>query len=137
MEKAVMSVRMKSWIKLLEEAAASGLPKGIWCDQNGINRRRFFYWQQKIREFVLEQHPELALSVPNGEIREMNNQIVSSLPVFCELKPGEPVSDEPENKMASAFSADAMIQYGNYKIFIGNSVSEKTLSTVLSVIHHA
>ena len=51
MEKAVMSVRMKSWIKLLEEAAASGLPKGIWCDQNGINRRRFFYWQQKIREF--------------------------------------------------------------------------------------
>ena len=132
-----MSVRMKNWIKLLEEAAASGLPKSIWCDQNGINRRRFFYWQQKIREFVLEQHPELALSVPNGEIREMNNQIVSSLPVFCELKPGEPVSDEPENKMESAFSADAMIQYGNYKIFIGNSVSEKTLSTVLSVIHHA
>ncbi len=63
MDSAIMSVRMKKWVDILQEAAASGLPKVTWCEQNGINRRQFFHWQKKIREFVLEQHPELGLSV--------------------------------------------------------------------------
>ena len=65
MDKAVMSVRMRKWAGILQEAATSGLSKVTWCEQNGINRRQFFYWQKQIREFVLEQHPELRMSVPD------------------------------------------------------------------------
>ena len=47
MDKAVMSVRMKKWAGILQEAATSGLTKTEFCTQNGIDRRQFFHWQKK------------------------------------------------------------------------------------------
>ena len=137
MNKAIMNVRMKKWAGILQEAAASGLPKVTWCEQNGINRRQFFHWQKKIREFILEQHPEFGLSVPDGQIRAVNNQMTSSLPIFCELKPQATVPAAPENKPDAPFSAEAMIQLGQCRVYVGNMTSERTLSMILSVIQHA
>ena len=138
MDKAIMSVRMKKWAWILQEAAASGLPKVTWCEQNGINRRQFFHWQKRIREFVLEQHPELGLSVPDGQIREVNNQMTSSLPIFYELKPQAAEPSAPENNPdPSSFSAEAIIQLGQCRVYVGNTISERTLSMIISVIQHA
>lgn len=138
MDKAIMSVRMKKWAGILQEAAASGLPKVTWCEQNGIDRRQFFHWQKKIREFVLEQHPELGLSVPDGQIRAVNNQMTSSLPIFYELKPQAAMSSSaPANNSDPSFSAEAMIQLGQCRVYVGNVTSERTLSMILSVIQHA
>lgn len=137
MDKAVMSVRMKKWAGILQEAAASGMTKVAWCEQNGINRRQFFHWQKKIREFVLEQHPELGLSVPEGQIRAVNSQMTSSLPIFYELKPQTALSCAPADNPDSPFSAEAMIQLGESRVFVGNMTSERTLAMILSVIQHA
>ncbi len=138
MDQAIMSVRMKKWAGILQEAAASGLTKGAWCEQNGISQRQFFHWQKKIREFVLEQHPELGLSTPDGQIRTVNNQMTSSLPIFCELKPKEDIHPVPTvSSSPMNFIPGAMIQCGNYQIFVGDSTTEKTLSTILKVIQHA
>ena len=136
MDKAVMSVRMRKWAGILQEAATSGLSKVTWCEQNGINRRQFFYWQKQIREFVLEQHPELRMSVPDGQIREVNSQMTSSLPVFYELNPKASLPSAPENTTVSPFSAEAMIQLGKYQVYVGNTASERTLAMILSVIQH-
>jgi hypothetical protein len=139
MDKAVMSVRMKKWAGILQEAATSGLTKTEFCTQNGIDRRQFFHWQKKIREYVLQQNPELGLPPSHGQmqqIRAVNSQIMPSLPVFVELKPKEePPSDPPVPEIC--FSAGVMIQIGPYQVYIGDSVTEKTLSTILSVIRHA
>ena len=132
-----MSVRMKKWAGILQEAAASGLPKVTWCEQNGINRRQFFHWQKKIREFVLEQHPELGLSVPDGQIRAVNNQMTSSLPIFYELKPQATIPTSPASNLDTPFSAEAMIQLGQCQVYVGKMTSESTLSMILSVIQHA
>ena len=138
MDKAIMSVRMKKWAGILQEAAASGLPKITWCEQNGVNRRQFFHWQKKIREFVLEQHPELGVSVPEGQIRAVNNQMTSSLPIFYELKPQTAVSSSASaTNSGSSFSAEAMIQLGQCQVYVGNETSERTLSMILSVIQRA
>ena len=101
MDKAVMSVRMKKWARILQEAATSGLTKTEFCAQNGIDRRQFFHWQKKIREYVLQQNTELGVPPSHGQmqqIRAVNSQIIPSLPVFVELKPKEePSSDKPFN----------------------------------------
>lgn len=137
MDKAIMSVRMKKWAGILQEAAASGMTKVAWCEQHGINRRQFFHWQKKIREFVLEQHPELGLSVPDGQIRAANKQMTSSLPIFYELKPQAEVPSIPATNPDSSFAAEAMIQLGQCRVYVGNATSERTLSMILSVIEHA
>ena len=140
MDQAVMSVRMKKWAGIIQEAANSGLTKTAFCNQHGIDRRQFFHWQKQIREYVLEHNPDLGLPAPvHGQmqqIRAVNSQIMPSLPVFCELKPREELpSVRPDTQ--APFSAEAMIQLGEYQVYIGDSITEKTLSTILSVIRHA
>ena len=143
MDKAVMSVRMKKWAGIIQEAAASGLTKSEFCKRNGIDRRQFFHWQKQLREYALQQNPELAMiEVPDGPrqpVRAVNAQLTTSLPVFCELKPPDELPSVPERKTEtiSSFAAEAMIQYERYQIYVSSAVCERTLTTILSVIRHA
>lgn len=142
LDKAVMSVRMQKWAGIIQEAATSGLTKTEFCARKGINKRQFFHWQKRIREYVLENNPELGLPAPpHGQmhqIREVNSQIMQTLPVFCEIAPREDAHPAPANQLSEAsFSPGAMVQIGPYQIYVGDSTSEQTLSTILSVIQHA
>ena len=143
LDKAVMSVRMKKWAGIIQEAAASGLTKSEFCARNGIDRRQFFHWQKQLREFALQQNPELAMiEVPDGPrqlVRAVNAQLTTSLPVFCELKPPDELPAVPERKgeTVSSFAAEVMIQYERYQIYVSSTVCERTLTTILSVIRHA
>ena len=143
LDKAVMNVRMKKWAGIIQEAAASGLTKSEFCARNGIDRRQFFHWQKQLREFALQQNPELAMiEVPDGPrqlVRAVNAQLTTSLPVFCELKPPDELPASPERKAetVSSFAAEVMIQYEQYQIYVSGTVCERTLTTILSVIRHA
>ena len=142
LDKAVMSVRMKKWAGIIQEATSSGLTKTEFCAKKGIDRRQFFHWQKKIREYVLTNNPELGLPAPpHGQmhqIREVNSQIMPALPVFCEITPQEDAHPAPAvQPQETAFSPEAMIRIGPYQIYIGDSVSERMLSTILSVIRNA
>ena len=142
LDKSVMSVRMKKWAEIIQEAATSGLTKTEFCARKGIDRRQFFHWQKQIREYVLENNPELGLPAPpHGQmhqIREVNSQIMPALPVFCEITPRDDAHPAPAvQRPESSFSPGAMIQIGPYRIYVGDSASERMLSTILSVIRHA
>lgn len=142
LDKSVMSVRMKKWAEIIQEAATSGLTKTEFCARKGIDRRQFFHWQKQIREYVLENNPELGLPAPpHGQmhqIREVNSQIMPALPVFCEITPRDDAHPAPAvQRPESSFSPGAMIQVGSYRIYVGDSATERILSTILSVIRNA
>ena len=142
LDKAVMSVRMKQWAEIIQEAATSGLTKTEFCARKGIDRRQFFHWQKQIREYVLENNPELGLPAPpHGQmhqIREVNSQIMPALPVFCEITTRDDTHPAPAvQRPELSFSPGAMIQVGAYQIYVGDSATERTLSTILSVIRNA
>ena len=142
MNKSVMSVRMKKWAEIIQEAATSGLTKTEFCARKGIDRRQFFHWQKQIREYVLENNPELGLPAPpHGQmhqIREVNSQIMPALPVFCEITPRDDAHPAPAvQRPEPSFSPGAMIQVGSYRIYVGDSATERILSTILSVIRNA
>ena len=142
LDKSVMSVRMKKWAEIIQEAATSGLTKTEFCARKGIDRRQFFHWQKQIREYVLENNPELGLPAPpHGQmhqIREVNSQIMPALPVFCEITPRDDAHPAPAvQRPESSFSPGAMIQVGSYRIYVGDSATERTLSMILSVIRNA
>ena len=138
-----MSVRMRKWAGIIQEAASSGMTKNEFCERNGIDRSQFYHWQKRIREFVLEHNPQLGLPPSQGQmqqIRATNSQVIASLPVFCELKPKE--EELPEIPLTSevpvsSFSATVMIQFQGFQIYVTDSATEKTLTLILSVIQHA
>lgn len=141
MDKAVMSARMQKWAAIIQEAATCGMTKTEFCARKGINRRQFFHWQKIIREYILKQNPELGLPPPRGQMREIraaNSQIIPSLPVFCELKVREerpPAQDVC--KAETTLATEAVVQLGDYRIYVGESTTERTLSTILKVIRNA
>lgn len=143
LDQSVMSVRMQKWVSIIQDAVNSGLTKKEYCARNGIDRSQFFHWQKRIREYVLKQNPGLALPPTRGhmqQIREVNSQVIASLPVFCELKPRDELPSAPAAQpvpAVAAFSAGVMIQFGQFQVYVSESASEKTLRLVFSVIQHA
>ena len=139
-----MNVRMQKWVRIIQDAVNSGLTKNEYCARNGIDRSQFFHWQKRIRQFVLQNNPELGLPDPQHgqmqQLRAVNSQVIASLPVFCELKPREeiaPVQQVQTVPAVAAFSAEVMVQFGQFQIYVNESASEKTLRLVFSVIQHA
>ncbi len=51
----VREMRIREWKKVFEDKAASGLSAKEYCQQNGIGKDQYFYWQKIVRESVLDE----------------------------------------------------------------------------------
>lgn len=51
----VRQMRIREWKKVFEDKAASGLSAKEYCQQNGIGKDQYFYWQKIVRESVLNE----------------------------------------------------------------------------------
>ena len=47
-------MKLVEWTHLVEERAASGKSVTAWCEEQGIARRIFYYWRQRVREAAVE-----------------------------------------------------------------------------------
>ena len=47
MDKSTSDVRLARWLPIIEECAASGMPKKDWCKEHNIELKKFYYWQRK------------------------------------------------------------------------------------------
>ena len=136
MNNHVRMVRLQQWMDLLQKVADSGIPKCTWCDQNGVSRRQFFYWQKKVQEYILsQQQPGLPLPA-DSEGSGVSGLLSQKTPVFCELKPSSQLHGSHVEPAASR-SAGIMLQIGPYQVFVGNTADEHTLAMVLSVLRRA
>jgi len=139
MDKASYEVRIKQWLSINQEANASGLTKSSWCELNGISPRQFYYWQKKVRNFALTQ----------THSRSTDRQYDTSFStegkdkratVFCELPaPTEHSQISPSNGQTignTTFVPELVLQCGSFQLLLSHAITEKTLSTVLSVLNH-
>ncbi len=51
----VRQMRIREWKKVFEDKASSGLSAKEYCQQNGIGKDQYFYWQKIVRESVLDE----------------------------------------------------------------------------------
>lgn len=140
MDKDAYEIRMKQWASIIQEAGSSGLTKTEWCKEHNISLRNFYYWQRKLRQYVLS-HDEVNPSLPAKRTPDKaleGDSAIQPLPVFCELTPpkSEPAKPAGELGFTEPFIPEIALCYGDFHFLIGNTVSEKTLSTVLSVLRH-
>lgn len=50
MDKIIHKVRREQWIKIIKECLASGSNKTVWCREQGISDKSFFYRQRRLSE---------------------------------------------------------------------------------------
>jgi len=53
--KVTAEVRMAQWAQIIQERIASGESIKTYCENRGIGRDAFFYWQRKLRIAACEQ----------------------------------------------------------------------------------
>jgi hypothetical protein len=64
--------RLEQWAQKIREQKASGQSIQAWCEENGIHRQRYFYWQRKLRALACEQfagttgEAQTMLTIPSG-----------------------------------------------------------------------
>ena len=78
------NAKLNAWYETLQERKASGQSVDAWCQENGIVRSTYYYWQKKVREAVearlgLEEERRehfVALPLPGGKAGEKESQAI-------------------------------------------------------------
>lgn len=134
MDKKAYEIRLNEWIGLIRAANDSGLTRSEWCRQNGITKRRYYYWQNKVRDYLIEAGmatQNTAAPVPSGPSSLMEQ------PIFCEIREPavETVLCSTEHTKAG-FKTDAVINYGPISVFINEDTSDRTLAKLISAFRN-
>lgn len=118
--------RMKGWITIIQACNSSGQGKKEWCEENGVDVRKFYYWQRKIREELYQemQEDDLAMAL---------SACVQPTPEFAEvtLPPAPPKGSECEREPA------AVLKVGAVTIEIYNTASKSLLENMWRMMRYA
>ena len=73
--------RASQWAEIVRTRQSSGKSIRVWCEENGVTEKSFYYWQRKFREEVCN-------------IIEQNTAPILSLPSYAEINMPSPVKSE-------------------------------------------
>ena len=83
----VRRMRIREWKKVFEDKAASGLSAKEYCQQNGIGKDQYFYWQKIVRESVLNEiKPNRFTELPVPVSSDMFFSLTAPSKVSCFLQ---------------------------------------------------
>ena len=109
------SYRRSQWAQIIQERKASGTSVKEFCQNRGIGRHAYFYWQRKLREVAYQ-----SLLPKESETRK--NAVIPHGWALC-----EPAKEE---NLESGVS----IEIGKCRVKINSEVSPELLGTICRVL---
>ena len=62
--------RMEQWKQIIQDCQKSGLSNKVYCQQQGISEKTYYYWLRKVRTSAVEQEaPQIVELEPKEEKR--------------------------------------------------------------------
>jgi len=110
-------VKLVQWAQLLQERAASGLTIKEFCEQRGIPRQTYHYWQTKLREAAATQ-----LSRDSGAEAGTQALVPNGWATVAE----EAVPEEPQGLTLRIGGAEIEVRQGYDEALLASVI--KTLS---------
>ena len=122
-QKAAAEYRLCQWTKTLQEQKSSGLSISAWCEQTGVPRWQYFYWQRRIRAAALSVMAGSALAT---------RPVDGMMPAFVEITPAihPPTQEHPAD-------GSIRIQLNGAEIDISGAASPAAIETVLRVLRES
>ena len=82
-QKVTAEYRRTQWMQVIQERQCSGLSIKDFCQEKGISKHAYFYWQRQIRKAACmelsKRKEETAVScVPDGWVQLPQNQAIKS-----------------------------------------------------------
>ena len=108
--------KLQHWATLIQECRASGVMIKDWCEQNNINKDRFYYWQRKVREAACQAVTET--TIPAQRFAEVPSVISDTTAV-------------------DTVRAELTIRVGGAAISVSNTTDLSLLKAVIEVLKDA
>ena len=106
---------LQLWRDRVMECRNSGKSVAVWCGENGINIKTYYYWQKQVWNKETQ-----------SLIRSKQNKLPPSQPVqFAQVNLGS---------VDSGIDADIVIRNDSWTVEIKNTASPLLLSTVLQAV---
>lgn len=126
MDKNAYKIRCEQWLRVVTECNKrdQSISKKQWCMMNGVDIKSFYYWQNKFR----------------NELLIHSSTTVTQAPAFVDITaqvrrptimPEEVISAE------KILAPELMIQAGDIRVYVSESVHEQTLAKVMKVLRNA
>ena len=137
-----MSLRAQRWKEIIAACNTSGMKKVDWMRLHGVSEKSFYRWQNILRDQVLDGI-ETSYPIVPDYVAVSDKRQAGAVPELIDMtaiisqKPGGKISPAQSAVPQKQITPEIMIQSGPYNLYIGNSVTEATLATVLKVIGHA
>ena len=64
MDGKTVEIRYQQWVQVIQDWSNSGLTKRDYCRQNGIDEKKLYYYQRRIRSIITSQREQQAF--PEG-----------------------------------------------------------------------
>ena len=64
MDGKTVEIRYQQWVQVIQDWSNSGLSKRDYCQQNGIDEKKLYYYQRRIRSIIASQREQQAF--PEG-----------------------------------------------------------------------
>lgn len=112
---ATMQIRTKQWASIIQDCRASGLKVNDYCEQHGLSRNAYYYWQRKVKEAALSQA---------GFVEIQGDALKTE-------------ADLPASPSGSPFSPQMVLSVGGLYVGINRDTPMPLLTQVLGVIRHA
>jgi len=112
--------RKAQWTQMLQERIAKGESIKEFCENRGVSRNTYFYWQRKLRAVVAEQI---------GTTAKMKNGRCEMIPRgWAQVQADEDFTPKQPGGVALS------IEIGGYKVAVGESVTVELLAKVCGVL---
>ena len=126
MDQMNLDSNMQHWVALIEDTVTSGLTREAWCEEHGISKWTYYYWNRKLKK--------LKESGAVADPGEANRNSCSSMkhetaPVFYELPAAvtDPYAGMFRAGDGSNADSSMILEFGVYKLTIPQDVDANAL----------
>lgn len=137
MDQTTTQIRTEQWRQIVLEANGTSLTKKEFCRQNGIKEKQFYYWQRKIRRqdaagFLAEATPPQDHSISADSPCSDTSSFVA-----LDFSTPEDHFSDLSSSVTTVFRPELMLQLNGVQLFVGETVHEATLQSVIRVLRNA
>ena len=137
MDPRIRAMRLERWRAIIVACNTSGMKKKEWMSIHNICPKSFYRNQKKLRDYEMKKAGITSTDMPGTEKQSEFFDLTTAL-----TRQASEISAQTREKPLSTvqekqITPEIMIQAGPYNLYIGSSVTEATLATVLRVIGHA
>ena len=116
--KVKQQYRLKQWSELIQQCRSSGQTVSVWCEENDVNPKQYYYWLRRVRMAACETLP---INSDQGGL----------------IVPLSLASSSAPDSVTVQSTAPVIIRLGLSSIEIHQGASPELISNILKAISYA